>query len=182
MHISSDSDVIKRVRRGERAAVGLLFERYYTGIFRYLYYKVGDVHVAEDLSSEVFLRLLRFLAQERPGDLLPKPWLYKIARNLAIDYYRKNQSYQPTTLEENVSMNEMVDVNVEQSLDSQALYTAVNALPFDQREVIILRFVNNIPIAEAAQIMNRSDDAIKGLQRRALLALRQVLEARGVTI
>lgn len=180
MHIRFDSDVIKRVRKGDRAAIGALFERYHTGIFRYLYYKVGDVHTAEDLTSEVFLRLLRSLTQQRPDSLQPQAWLYKIARNLAIDYYRKHQTHQPVALEENLSLNELVDTNVEHSLNNQVLYKAVNTLPFDQREVIILRFVNNLPIAEAAHVMERSEDAIKGLQRRALMSLRQVLSARGV--
>ncbi len=181
MHISFDSDVFKRVRSGDRAAIGALFERYHTGIFRYLYYKVGDIHTAEDLTSEVFLRLLRSISQQDPDSIQPQAWLYKIARNLAIDYYRKHQTHQPVSLEENISLNEMIDANVENNLNNQVLYKAVNALPFDQREVIILRFINNLPIAEAARAMERSEDAIKGLQRRALMSLRQVLSARGVT-
>jgi len=182
MHISLDSDLIKRVRNGDRAAIGALFERYHTGIFRYLYYKVGNVHHAEDLASEAFLRLLRFVTEQHPDSLQPQAWLYKIARNLAIDFYRKHQTHQQVPLEENITMNESVDMNVEHNLNAQQLYKAVNALPYDQREVIILRFINNLPIAEAAHAMDCSENAVKGLQRRALLSLRQVLSSRGVTL
>jgi RNA polymerase sigma-70 factor (ECF subfamily) len=180
MQIGLDSDVIQRVSNGDRAAIGVLFERYHMGIFRYLYYKVGDVHTAEDLTSEVFLRLLRSLSQQRPNNLQFNAWLYKIARNLAIDHYRKHQAQQPVSLEENLSTAEMDDLNVDNRLNNQLLYKAVNQLPFDQREVVILRFINNLPIAEAARVMERSEDAIKGLQRRALSSLRQVLVANGI--
>jgi RNA polymerase sigma-70 factor (ECF subfamily) len=180
MQISIDSDLLQRVRKGDRAAIGALFERYHDDIFRYLFYKVGDMHTAEDLTSEVFLRLIRSLAQRRPEDIQPQAWLYKIARNLAIDHYRKRQSMQSVTLEENVSSDEVIDDRIEKGLDSRALYKAVNTLPFEQREVIIMRFINNLPIAEAARAMGRSEDAIKGLQRRALITLRQFLSDRSL--
>jgi RNA polymerase sigma-70 factor, ECF subfamily len=180
MHISNDSDVIQHVRKGDRATIGAFFELYHDGIFRYLYYRVGDTHTAEDLTAEVFLRLIRSLAQHRLDDLQPKAWLYKIARNLAIDHYRKRQTYQAVTLEENVASEEVIDDRLEHSLDSHALYKAVNSLPFEQREVIILRFINNLPIAEAALTMSCSQDSIKGLQRRALISLRQFLLDRGM--
>jgi RNA polymerase sigma-70 factor (ECF subfamily) len=180
MHTSIDSDVIQRVRKGDRVAIGAFFERYHDGIFRYLYYKVGDIHTAEDLTSEVFVRLIRSLVQHRLDDLQPQAWLYKIARNLAIDHYRKRQTLQAVTLEENVTSEEVIDDRIEHSLDSHALYKAVNTLPFKQREVIIMRFINNLPIAEAALAMSCSQDAIKGLQRRALISLRQFLLDRGL--
>ena len=180
MHNSTGSNVIQRVRKGDRAAIAALFERHHDGIFRYLYYRVGDIHTAEDLTSEVFLRLIRSLVQHRLEELQPQAWLYKIARNLAIDHYRKKQAFQPAALEEDAPSEEMLDDRTGDSLDSHALYIAVNALPFEQREVIILRFINNLPIAEAALAMSCSQDAVKGLQRRALISLRQFLSDRGL--
>ena len=180
MQNSIDSNVIQGIHKGDRAAIGAFFERYHDGIFRYLYYQVGDIHAAEDLTSEVFLRLIRSLAQHRLDDLQPQAWLYKIARNLAIDHYRKRKTYQPVSLEENVASGEVIDDRIGPSLDSHALYKAVNNLPFEQREVIIMRFINNLPIAEAALTMSCSQDAIKGLQRRALISLRQFLVDRAL--
>jgi RNA polymerase sigma-70 factor (ECF subfamily) len=180
MQIGIDSDVIQRIRKGDRAAIGALFERYHTDIFRYLYYKVGDTHIAEDLASEVFLRLIRSLAQKDPVELQPQAWLYRIARNLAIDHYRKSQAQQPVMLDENVSSDVSIDTQYEQNFDSQALYKCIKALPYDQREVIILRFINRMPISEVANTLERSEDAIKGLQHRALLSLRRALLDRGI--
>ena len=176
MQIGIDSETIRRVGKGDRDAIGALFESYHLKIFRYLYYRIGDIHIAEDLASEVFVRLIRSSTQNRPGSPVLQALLYKIARNLAIDHYRKPQAQQPVTLPETVqSTDEPIDATVERRLDHQVLYKAVHALPFDQGEVIMLRFISAMSIAEAAQVMNCSEDAIKGLQRRALLSLRQVL-------
>jgi len=176
MQIGIDSETIKRVGKGDRDAIGALFESYHLKIFRYLYYRVGDTHIAEDLASEVFVRLIRSRARNRPDSPVLQALLYKIARNLAIDHYRKPQSQQPVTLLETIqSTDDPIDATVERRLDHQVLYKAVNTLPFDQCEVIRLRFISDMSIADAAQAMDCSEDAIKGLQRRALLSLRQVL-------
>lgn len=176
-----DSGLIERVCKGDRTAIGALFERYHTGIFRYLYYKVGDQHTAEDLTSEVFLRFIRSIDDSHPENMQPQAWLYKAARNLAIDHYRKNQTQKPIDLPETLSAEHAVADHVEKGLESQELYKAINQLPFEQREVIILRFINSLPIAEAAHVMGRTEDAVKGLQHRALQALRQSLIDMGFT-
>jgi RNA polymerase sigma-70 factor, ECF subfamily len=187
MQISLDPDMIRRIRKGDRIAIGRLFERYQPSIFRYLYYKVGDMHTAEDLTSEVFVHFMLSLskqsdAQDHPDSMPLQALLFKIARNLAIDHFRKHQSQQNITLEENISTSDPpIDATVERNLDNQLLNKAINTLPFDQREVIILRFINSMPIADTAQVMLRSQDAVKALQRRALAALHEVLAEMRVT-
>ena len=188
MQISLDPDIIQRVRKGDSTAIGRLFERYHSSIFRYLYYKVGDMHTAEDLTSEVFVRLMLSIAkqpvdQDRPDREPLQAFLFTIARNLAIDHFRKHQSQMNVTLDENITASDLpLDATVERGLDNQLLNKAINTLPFDQREVIILRFINCLPIADTAQVMLRSQDAVKALQRRALAALHEVLSDMRVTI
>ena len=187
MQISLDPDMIRRVRKGDRIAIGRLFERYQPSLFRYLYYKVGDMHTAEDLTSEVFVHFMQSIARQSEAqdhmESMPlQALLFKIARNLAIDHYRKHQSQQNVSLEENISTSDPpIDAAVERKLDHQLLNKAINTLPYDQREVIILRFINSMPIADTAQIMLRSQDAVKALQRRALVALHEVLTDMRVT-
>lgn len=181
MDVLLDSEVIERVCKGDRTAIGTLFERYHTGIFRYLYYKVGDQQTAEDLTSEVFLRFIRSIDSNHPENMQPQAWLYKAARNLAIDHYRKNQTQKPVDLPETLSTEQTVAEHVDKGLESQTLFSAINQLPYEQREVIILRFINSLPIADAAHLMGRTEDAVKGLQHRALQALRQSLIDQGFT-
>jgi RNA polymerase sigma-70 factor (ECF subfamily) len=81
--------LIRRAQEGESAVVGALYERYQRGIFRYLYYRVGDQQTAEDLTSEVFLRMVEKLSNFDDRQLSFQAWLFQIARNLSIDHYRK---------------------------------------------------------------------------------------------
>ncbi|TLN19055.1 RNA polymerase sigma factor, partial [bacterium] len=101
---------------------------------------------------------------------------FQIARNLAIDHYRSDHHNVSIELEENqLVVSEELHKTVEKSLTGEKLRRALDNLSADQRDVIILRFVLGMPIAEAARTINRSQDAVKALQRRGLLALRDLL-------
>jgi RNA polymerase sigma-70 factor (ECF subfamily) len=153
-----------------------LYERYRLSIFRYLYYKVGDPHTAEDLASEVFVRMIAALPGYQPKAIAFQAWLFQIARNLAIDHYRKGKLRDHLQLEENLVAGEDDPVNTfEQGLTSNVLKKALTKLPDEQRDVIVMRFVSGMPIGEVAQSLHKSENSIKGLQRRGLIALREIL-------
>lgn len=171
-----NTELIRKAQKGDVAMIGALYERYHVSVFRYLYYRVGNRQTAEDLTSEVFLRMLRFLSGFQPPSASFQAWLFQIARNIAADHFRKNGSHEPIELEENlVIMTDTLDKAVDRSLTSQVLRRALTKLNEDQRDVIVMRFVAGMPIAEVAEVLNKSEDSIKGLQRRALLALRDIL-------
>lgn len=171
-----NTETIKRAQQGDEAVLSELYKKYNTSIYRYLYYRVGDAQTAEDLTSEVFERMLRFIGGFRPPSVTFTSWLFQIARNLAIDHYRRNGRRQDIELKEQPSdRKDDPDMTIERTLTRENLQHALTELTDDQRDVIILRFVAEMPIAETAQALNKSEDAIKGLQRRALIALRQTL-------
>jgi RNA polymerase sigma-70 factor, ECF subfamily len=153
-----------------------LFERYYESVFRYLYYRVSDRAVAEDLASEVFLRLIGALPGRQAGSISFRAWLFQIARNLAIDHYRKTVVRKEIQLVDDLQSKEgdPLDV-VERGLTAETLLHALSHLPENQREVLILRFIVAMPVADVAQMLHKSEDAVKGLQHRALRALRESL-------
>ena len=170
------TDPIQEARLGNTAAIGAIYEKYHLTIYRYLYYRTGDVHTAEDLTSEVFIRMIRSLPNYRPQEVPFLAWLFQIARNLSIDYYRSAGSVRTLPMEESLPAgNDDPTRAVDRRLTSQKLLEALRRLNDDQRDVIVLRFVAGMPIAEVAEAMNRSEDAIKGLQRRALIVLRHIL-------
>jgi RNA polymerase sigma-70 factor (ECF subfamily) len=172
----TQTQLITRAQQGDTQVISALYERYHLSIYRYLYYRVGNRHVAEDLTSEVFLRMLRFLPGYRPQGASFQAWLFQIARNLAIDYHRQMTVQNPVKLEEGlIASNEDPAISTEHGLTSQSLRKALNRLTDDQRDVIVMRFVTAMPIAEVAQTLHKSEDSIKGLQRRALIALRETL-------
>lgn len=171
-----NTDIIVRAQRGDTAVIGALYERYHPGVFRYLYYRVGDLQTAEDLTSEVFLRMIRHLSGFRSRSVSFQAWLMQIARNIAIDHYRKMGHRNHLELVEDlVAGDEDPGRAVEQGLTSESLRLALGKLTDEQRDVILLRFVSGLPIVEVAQALHKSEDAVKGLQRRALIALRGIL-------
>ena len=171
-----NEDLIHRAQEGETIVVSAIYERYQRGIFRYLYYRVGDQQTAEDLTSEVFLRMIEALSNYNNQKISFQAWLFQIARNLSIDHYRKMSIQQNVPLEDNLPMDgdEPLEL-ITQELTSEKLRLALVKLPENQRDVIVMRFVSGMPIGEVAETLHKSEDSIKGLQRRALMALRDIM-------
>lgn len=182
MQVGSENLIIERAKEGDMQAVGSIYERYHTPIYRYLYFRTGDHATAEDLTSEVFLRVLRALPEYQTRHTPFQAWLFQIARFLTIDYYRKNNRYQHEELTDTLpAETERTETLVNQQLNAEILNQALDTLLPDQREVVLLRFLIGMPIHEAAQTLHKSEDAIKGLQRRGLMALRDALKEMEIT-
>jgi RNA polymerase sigma-70 factor (ECF subfamily) len=165
-------------KQGDGEAFGQIYDAYVGQVYRYLYYRVGSQPLAEDLTSETFLRALRridsFTWQGR--DICA--WFITIARNLVTDHYKSSRF----RLE--VSTADMLDADraddgIEQevlnNLDNQALLGAVRQLKPEQQECVVLRFLQGLSVAETAAVMGRSDGAIKQLQLRAVRALAKLV-------
>ena len=177
-----NTDIINGAQHGNQANLSALYLRYQPGIFRYLYYRVGDYHAAEDLTSEVFERMLRFLSSFRPPSRTFSAWLFRIAQNVAVDHFRSNGRRLESPLAEDMPGGGVApEGEVERRLNIELLKLALAELTEEQRDAVLLRFVAGMPIAETAETLNKSQDAVKGLQRRALMALREALEALEVT-
>jgi RNA polymerase sigma-70 factor (ECF subfamily) len=143
---------------------------------------VGDPHTAEDLTSEVFLRMIRSINGYQVQNVAFEAWLFQIARNLAIDHYRKSSSRTHLSLEEDmIAEKEDSAINLDHNLTSDMLVQALEKLTDVQRDVIVMRFITGLPIAKVAQALHKSENAIKALQRRALGALRETLTEWEIT-
>jgi len=176
-NVPTAANIIKRAKAGDLASIGRLYETHQPAVFRYLYYRVGDRQTAEDLTSEVFLHMVRSLAGYKDRGISFRAWLFKIAWNLAVDYFRKTSASPQLELSENLPTNEAEPgAAAERRLTVEVLRWALSKLSAEQRDVVVLRFVADLPIAEVARALNRSEDAVKGLQRRGLMALRAILE------
>ncbi len=170
------NELIASAQQGDTGATGQLYEMNYTSIYRYLYYRTGQVQVAEDLTAEVFLKMVQALPAYRQTNCAFRSWLFQIARNLAIDHYRRTSTHNTEVLldEEEIGqegVDEVLDIN----LTRQTLQVSLSRLSDIQRDVIVLRFVEGLSLQEVAEVLHRTEDAIKGLQRRALLLMRQSL-------
>lgn len=173
-----DIDTIRGAQAGRPEQVTALYEHYHASIFRYLYYRVGDRQTAEDLTSEVFLRMIRNLSGYSLKDSAApfQAWLFQIAHNLVTDHFRRSSIHPQVELAEHLAGSDPApDAGIEHRLANEHLYKALARLHEEQRDVIVLRFMVGLPILEVARTLHKSVDAVKGLQRRGLAALRSSL-------
>jgi RNA polymerase sigma-70 factor (ECF subfamily) len=160
-------------------AVGELYDRHHTRIFRYLWSRVRDPHLAEDLTGEVFARMVRDLPGYRPRGIPFQAWLYRIAHNLAVDHQRMQSRHPLVPLEDAETVRvESQDpaVKIERQLTLERVEGALGTLDPNQRDVVVLRFLVGLSLREVAAALDRSVAAIKSLQHRGLVALRAALQ------
>lgn len=180
-----EARLIKRAKKGDPAAFSEIYDRHQPAIYRYIFYRVKDAATAEDLTSEVFVRLVEnidhFTYRGRP--LLA--WLYTIGRNLIADHHRHAEQSMPLFQDEQRTQlaGEVVDPEqaVQRKLTQRRLVAAISCLTEGQRDVILLKFVEGLDNAAVAQTLGKSVGAVKALQHRALASLRRILKGNGGT-
>ncbi len=172
--------LLKRAQAYEEQAIGELYDHYAPRIYTYLYRRVHDVKVAEDLTSEVFVRVLQAIQSEQFWQTSFRAWLYRIAHNQVVDYYRQQARMVQLPLEEELeAVADSLDLEEAANIGhptSQMLADALNRLTPDQQQVLALRFGEQLKVHEVAEIMDKSRGAIEALQHRALAALRKMIK------
>lgn len=178
MRDSSDAELITHAQRGEVNAIGRLYDRHRESIFRYLWVRLNDRQLAEDLTGDVFMHMLNALPRYRLQGLPFRAWLYRIAHNLMIDHFRKmnHQASVPIEVAEELATDDDPGRTVEQIMLTERLQVALTRLEPTQCEVVILRFLAGLSLHETAQTLGKTEAAIKALQHRGLSGLRRALE------
>ena len=173
----SDLDLVKRAKK-DPAAFGYLYERYVTKIYNYVYYRVGNHHDAEDLTSRVFHRALTHIKDYADRGVPFSAWLYRIAHNLVANWHRDHARRQNLALEDVTLVGdalEMPEWVTETNEERRRLLKAIRHLPEERQELLILKFVEQLSNAEVGHVMGRTEGAIKSLYHRTLLSLRDEL-------
>lgn len=170
-------ELIKRAKECDPSAFAVLYEHYYQDVYNYIYHRVANIHLAEDLTSEVFLKVLESIDSFTFRGIPFSVWLFRLTRNLMIDYFRTGPKPVDLPLEEGMlSAEGGADDALERKLTQQQLARALSNLTEDQQEVVVLRFVDGFSNTEVGQILGKSEGAIKALQHRALSSLNRILE------
>jgi RNA polymerase sigma-70 factor (ECF subfamily) len=171
--------LVHSAQRGDTSAFAQLYNRYVDVVFRYVLFRVGDRELAEDVTSETFLRALRRIGTVSYQGRDVGAWFVTIARNLVLDHVKSSRFRLEVATAEVDSQR--VESGPEQEVltkvTTEALLECVEQLGDDQRECIVLRFLQGLSVAETAQIMNRNEGAVKALQHRAVRRLAQLLPA-----
>ena len=173
--------LLSRARQLEPAALEQIHETYYAAIFRYVAFRVGDRATAEDLTSEVFTRLLTALRDKNAPQNTLRGWLYGVAARVINDHHRRAYRTPQTELDESLIAgdHDPADI-VENRLTQENLKHAMQDLTEEQRHVLSLRFGADMPIQDVARTLGKSEGAIKQLQARAVAALARKLAPQAV--
>jgi len=169
--LPEEADLVRHAKFGDPDAFARLYDGYVERVYRYIYFRVEDDLMAEDLTSQVFLKAWENLGRYQSGGLF-LAWLYTIARNTVIDHYRTRKQVVP--LEEVVSLaveKDGLEKRMEFQDNIEVLRTGLQQLTGDQQQVLILRFIAQMSTKEIARMMGKREGAIRALQMRALQAL-----------
>lgn len=173
-------DIIERIRAGDTEAYGFVYDAYVEPIYRFIFFKVATKEVAQDLTSEVFLKVFHYIqSKERQIDHL-RALLYTTARNSVIDHYRQEGRIE---IEDNEEAQEnLVGIkteDVEELLDTkltvERIELVIGSLKQEWRDVVILRFVEDYSHKEIAQMLGKKEGAIRVALHRALTEIRKQL-------
>jgi RNA polymerase sigma-70 factor (ECF subfamily) len=178
---STDAELVERAQSGDVAAIGELYDRHHQDFFRFAWSRLGNRQAAEDLTGDLFTRMVKNLGGYRLGAVPFRAWLYRIARNLVVDYHRKHGRYQQVSLDQTENVAQLLgedghspypETAVEKQLTFDQVRKALESIDETQREVVILRFLAGLSLKETADTLQKSVPAVKSLQYRGLAALR----------
>jgi RNA polymerase sigma-70 factor (ECF subfamily) len=168
-----EQGLILAAQRGDRNAVGALYDAYADSIYRYLYYRVNDRDTAEDLTAEVFLNFVEGISSYVMGETPLIAWLYRVAHARLVDHYRKqNRSAKESNLDDLViGVEDDVDAQLMSDHNEEKVRFAMETLTAEQKQVIIFRFVESYSLEKTAELMGKTVGAIKVMQYRAVQSL-----------
>lgn len=173
-------DLIRRAKQGDKQAIGELYRLHVDVIFRYIWGRVRDESVTEDLTAQVFLKALEGLPTYEPSGKPFVAWLYSIAYARIVDHWRKHERRVEVPLEETFPAR---DLRPEEFLEAEADWAVaidlLAQLTDDQQDVIILRFIGEMSLAQVAETLGKTVGATKAIQYRALASLARLLEQCG---
>lgn len=178
--VLAEWEVVRRAQGYDEEALRMLYEMYYPKVYNYAFLQMGDVQAAEDLASDVMLKVLESLRAYRFRGLPFGAWVFRIARNRLIDLHRRRKRRGEVDLSETLAGSLANPQSLaERALERGQLQVALKHLTDEQRQVIVLKFIEGFDNRSIGRIMGRSEGAIKSLQHRALAALRRVLYVEG---
>lgn len=174
----NETTLIQRAKEGDNQAIETLYALHYQAVYNYVFHRVSDIHTTEDLSAEVFIRMVYklpgYVDKGRP--LLA--WLYTIARNLVVDHHRDLKKRNLVSM-----LDEELDPHAENPLhevedqqEQDCFKAALKRLPESQRQLLIYRFIDGYPTREIMTLMNKSERAVRSLQHRALRSMQNALD------
>ena len=168
--------LIELAKNGDTESFGALYELYFTPVFRYIYRRTKNKHETEDLTQTVFLKAYRAMPRFEVREVSPLAYFFTIARNTVIQHWKKNKKALEHTKEidtETPDSNPHPGEIASKNEKIKIIHEAIETLTPDQQEIVALKFIEGLPNQEIAQILGKTEEAIRQLQCRALKTLRK---------
>jgi len=170
------AQLLDKAKKGEEAALGEIYNLYFKKIYRFIFFRVGHKEIAEDLAEEVFLKAFTKIASITNENSF-EGWLYQVARNLVIDYYRQKKQVialdeVENTLEYETNVIDIVNLEGQQKI----LLKLIRELAPEQQMVIRLKFFEDLENGEIAQLMDKNEGAIRVIQHRAINKIKELID------
>ena len=174
---TDQATLLEQARQRDPTALATIYDTYAHKIYAYIYRHVGDPHRAEDLTSVVFLKMLEALDRDRFAQDALQSWLYRIAYHAIVDESRRRKRRPIADLYDDlpISSERHPDRMAARNMEQASLRGAIDQLTDDQRDVILLRFGEGMTAPQVAEILDKTEEAVRALQRRGLNNLRKLL-------
>jgi RNA polymerase sigma-70 factor (ECF subfamily) len=178
--IDGEEKIVALAVDGDSRAFGALYDHYHPQIYRFIFLKVSSREEAEDLTHQVFLNAWLGIQRYRHRGHPFSSWLYQIARNQVVDFYRsRKEGISLEDVDPEAFAGKSGEADLERNLEVERAIAAVRTLKQEYQDVLILRFVEDMSVRETADLVGKSEGAVKLLQHRALRALREKLGDAG---
>lgn len=178
----TERELVDRARAGDRDAIGGLYDLYLTPVYRYVLARVGGPSEAEDVTEEVFLKVIEYIGRFEWQENVPfSAWLYRIARNLVISHHRKHGGRPPNVSTDDIDVEDAQpgpESLVEQKLTTREIFAACEQLSKPQREIIAMRFGAGMSVRETAEALGKSENNVKVQQHKAIAKLQKLLRVK----
>ena len=173
--MTTERRLLQRARQFDVQALAEIYEHYSPKLYRYAMRLLGDVNLAEDCVADTFSRFLQALKRGGGPKQHLQAYLYRVAHNWVVDHYRRSQ---PVSLNEQINLRSEGDLaqSVAYKLESERMRAALRLLTNEQRQVIVLKYLEELSNREVAKIMGKTVGAIKAMQHRALASLERLLK------
>lgn len=178
MNMLSETELLAKAADFDESAITELYDRYESRIYHYIYRRTGEPVLAEDLTAQVFLKMLEAIRSGNAWHSSFSGWLFRIAHNMVVDHYRRRDRQNHMSIDDAPPLPEPKQnpaSATQAKLDAEELRAAIYRLTEEQAQVVSLRFLEGYSINEVAEIMDKTEGAIKALQYRAVSSLRQLL-------
>ncbi len=176
-----EEELIKKAQNGEVEAFGQIYDLYITKIYRFVFIKVNRKVDAEDIASQVFLNAWQHINNFQFQGFPFSSWLYKIASNAVIDFYRTQKHHEniDSVDADAISDTPETDKNLDQEFEIEIVKNALKKLEPDQQNLLIMKFIEDLPNKEIAEILGKTEGAVRVIQHRALKQLKKQLDESG---